>query len=213
MFRSIPFITKGLLMPESPTDATSSVSPTTRLALEAGPLAVFFVANQLTEIMMATALFMVAATVAVALSIKLERRIPLMPVIGCGFVLAFGGLTLVLDDELFIKIKPTVVNLLFAALLFTGLALKRDWMKLVLGPVMQLTDQGWRILSWRWAVFFIFLAIVNEVVWRNFSTEFWAGFKLFGMLPLTLTFALLQVPVLLKHGLEEAPAGGKPRAE
>jgi intracellular septation protein len=157
---------------------------------------------------------MAAAAVAVALSIRLERRVPLMPLIGCGFVLAFGGLTLALDDDLFIKIKPTVVNLLFAAVLFSGLALRRDWLKLILGQMMSLTDRGWRILTWRWAVFFVFLAIVNEVVWRSFSTEFWAGFKLFGMLPLTMTFALLQVPTILKHAAEEEAEAepGRPAA-
>lgn len=195
--------------------ADDGVSPGTRLALEGGPLAVFFVANQLADIMTATALFMAAAAVAVVFSMRLERRVPLMPVIGCGFVLAFGGLTLALDDALFIKIKPTVVNLLFAAVLFTGLALRRDWLKLILGRVMSLTDQGWRILTWRWAAFFIVLAVVNEIVWRNFSTEFWAGFKLFGMMPLTMAFALLQVPVILKHTPEEAgpPAAAEPASD
>jgi intracellular septation protein len=201
-------------MTDTSTAAAGPVSPGIRLALEAGPLAVFFVANQLAEIMTATALFMAAAAVAVALSIRLERRVPLMPLIGCGFVLAFGGLTLALDDDLFIKIKPTVVNLLFAAVLFSGLALRRDWLKLILGQMMSLTDRGWRILTWRWAVFFVFLAIVNEVVWRSFSTEFWAGFKLFGMLPLTMTFALLQVPTILKHAAEEEAEAepGRPAA-
>lgn len=174
-------------------------SPTTRLALEGGPLAVFFIANQIWDIMTATALFMVATVVAVAVSLRLEGRLPLMPLVGCVFVLIFGGLTLALSDELFIKIKPTVVNLLFATVLFVGLALRRGFLKSIMGGMIELTDEGWRKLTWRWACFFVVLAVINEIVWRNFSTEFWAGFKLFGMFPLTLAFAIAQVPLLARY--------------
>ncbi|MGK9170624.1 septation protein A [Inquilinus limosus] len=174
-------------------------APFLRLALEAGPLLLFFIANQTAGIMPATAVFMVATVVAVVLSIRLERRWPIMPMVGCVFVLVFGGLTLWLADDLFIKLKPTVVNLLFAAILFTGIATGRNFLKLMMGTVFELTDQGWRILTWRWAVFFVVLAVINEIVWRSFSTEFWAGFKLFGILPLTLAFAMAQMPVLLRH--------------
>jgi len=173
--------------------------PFLRLALEAGPLLLFFIANQAAGIMPATAVFMVATVVAVVLSIRLEKRWPIMPMVGCVFVLIFGGLTLWLDDDLFIKLKPTVVNLLFAAILFAGLATGRNFLKLMMGTVFELTEQGWRILTWRWAVFFVVLAAINEVVWRSFSTEFWAGFKLFGILPLTLVFAMAQMPVLMRH--------------
>lgn len=170
-----------------------------RLGLEAGPLVVFFVVNQFWDIFSATAAFMVATVVAVALSLKLERRVPLMPLVSSFFVLLFGGLTLMLEDDLFIKIKPTVVNLLFAAILFASLGLRRHILKVLLGTMMVMSDQGWRTLAWRWAFFFIFLAVVNEVVWRSFSTEFWAGFKLFGIMPMTLVFAAAQVPLLMRE--------------
>jgi intracellular septation protein len=175
-----------------------------RLGLEAGPLAVFFVVNQVWDIFTATATFMVATLIAVVLSLKLERRVPLMPLVSSFFVLLFGGLTLVLEDDLFIKIKPTVVNLLFAAILFASLALRRHILKVLLGTVMMMSDHGWRVLAWRWAFFFIFLAIVNEVVWRSFSTEFWAGFKLFGIMPMTLVFAAAQVPLIMKEQIQPA---------
>jgi intracellular septation protein len=186
--------------------AEKPVSPGQRLALEGGPLAVFFIANQVWDIMTATALFMGATLVAVAVSLRLEGRVPLMPLVGSVFVLIFGGLTLALSDDLFIKIKPTVVNLLFAAVLFTGLALRRGFLKSILGPMMELTDEGWRKLTWRWACFFVVLAVINEVVWRNFSTEFWAGFKLFGLFPLTLAFAVAQVPLLMRYAPRDEQA-------
>ena len=183
-----------------------AVSPFLRLALEAGPLVVFFVTNGQFGIMPATAAFMVATPIAVALSYRLEKRIPVMPIVGCGFVMLFGGLTLWMDDAFFIKVKPTIVNALFAAVLFVGLALKRPYLKLLMGGVLHLDDAGWHKLGLRWAVFFVVLAVLNEIVWRNFSTEFWAGFKLFGLMPLTMVFAILQVPLITAHQIEE-PAG------
>ena len=195
-----------------PHTETADAAPWRRLGFEAGPLAVFFVANQLSGIMLATGLFMIAAVIAVGLSWHVERRVPPMPLISTAFILLFGGLTLLLDDDLFIKIKPTVVNLLFAAALSVGLAFRLDILKLLMGGVLQMTDQGWRILSMRWAAFFVFLAIVNEIVWRNFSTEFWAGFKLFGIFPMTLLFGLAQIPLAMRHGLPEASARDGDRA-
>ncbi len=184
----------------SPSQATQQVDAAAwrRLGLEAGPLVVFFVVNQVWGIFIATGCFMVATVIAVGLSLKLESRLPIMPLVSAVFVLAFGGLTLILADDLFIKIKPTVVNLLFASVLFAGLAMGRSYIKVIMGPVLQMTDAGWRTLSWRWAFFFLFLAVLNEIVWRNFSTEFWAGFKLFGIMPITLLFGAAQVPLLMR---------------
>lgn len=183
-----------------------TASPFVRLAIEAGPLVVFFVANRLEGIMIGTAAFMLATMVAVALSLKLERRLPLMPLVSCFFVLLFGGLTLALDDALFIKIKPTVVNLLFAAILFAGLATGRGFLKLLMGAMLELDDAGWRKLTWRWAFFFIVLAVLNEVVWRNVSTDAWVNFKVFGLMPLTLVFAMAQLPLIMRHQPAEADA-------
>lgn len=191
--------------------AAIEASPMRRLGLEAGPLVVFFVTNQFWGIMLATGLFMIATVISVAASIRLERRWPIMPIVSCGFVLLFGGLTLWLDDAIFIKLKPTIVNLLFAAILFVGLATGRHLLKLVMGQMVELTEEGWRILTWRWAGFFVVLAIINEIVWRSFSTEFWAGFKLFGIMPLTLVFAAAQIPLLMKSQLN-AGGGTDPQA-
>jgi len=183
------------------------VNQLTRLLIEAGPLAVFFVTNSQAGIMAGTAVFMVATATAALLSWHLERKLPIMPMVGCFFVLLFGGLTLWLDNDLFIKLKPTVVNLLFATVLFTSLALRRNVLKRLLGTVLSLADEGWRILTLRWACFFVVLAVLNEVVWRTMTTDAWVNFKVFGILPLTLVFSALQMPVILKHQLpEEEPA-------
>lgn len=182
-----------------------------RLALEAGPLAVFFITNSRYGIMVGTAAFMAATTVSVAVSYALERRVPIMPMVGCFFVLLFGGLTLWLDDELFIKIKPTVVNLLFATALFVGMAYRRNLVKVVLGTVMELRDEGWRILTVRWAWFFVVLAALNEIVWRTMSTDAWVNFKVFGIMPLTLAFSFAQIPVFMRYqvtGADDGADGG-----
>ncbi|MEQ8967720.1 MAG: septation protein A [Azospirillaceae bacterium] len=177
------------------------LGPFARLAVEAGPLVVFFVVNRLEGIMAGTGAFMAATLVSVVLSHRLDRRLPLMPLISCGFVMLFGGLTLALDDALFIKIKPTVVNLLFAAVLGIGLALKRPFLKMLMGAMIELDDQGWRVLTLRWAVFFVVLAVLNEIVWRSMSTDAWVNFKVFALMPLTLLFGLANVPLIMRHQL------------
>lgn len=194
---------------DTPIDATTSeaLNPLARLAIEAGPLVIFFVTNRFYGIMVGTAAFMVATAISVAVSYRLERRVPIMPLVGCVFVMIFGGLTLFLHDAIFIKIKPTVVNLLFATVLFVGLALRRRYLKLVMGSVLQIDDDGWRLLTWRWAVFFVVLAILNEIVWRNFSTDAWVNFKVFGLMPLSMVFGLAQVPLIMRHQVPEPESG------
>ena len=186
---------------EQAENGEAPVSPFRRMAIEAGPLVVFFIANSAYDIMIGTAAFMVATAISLAVSLKVERRVPLMPLISSVFVLLFGGMTLALDDEIFIKLKPTIVNLFFASVLLGGLLAGKVFLKHLMGGILQLDDTGWRILSWRWMAFFVFLAIVNEIVWRNFSTDTWVSFKVFGIMPLSLVFGLLQVPVIQKHQL------------
>jgi len=181
------------------TDGKPGLGPFARLAVEAGPLVVFFVVNRMDGIMAGTAAFMAATLVSVVMSHRLDRRVPLMPLISCGFVLLFGGLTLALDDALFIKIKPTVVNLLFAAVLGAGLVLRRSFLKMLMGAMLELDDAGWRILTLRWAVFFVVLAALNEIVWRTMSTDAWVNFKVFALMPLTLLFGLANLPLILRH--------------
>ncbi len=181
-----------------------------RLLIEAGPLAAFFITNSQAGIMTGTAVFMAAIVVAVGVSWHLERRVPIMPVVGAGFVLLFGGLTLWLQDDLFIKIKPTLVNLLFATVLFVAYAMRRNVLKRLLGTVLSLSDDGWRTLSIRWAWFFLLLAVVNEIVWRNLTTDAWVNFKVFGIMPLTLLFSALQAPLILRHQLPEQAAADGP---
>lgn len=178
----------------------------TRLLTEMGPLVVFFLTNWQAGIFWATGAFMIAITIALAVSYLRERTVPVMPLVSGVFVLVFGALTLWLQDDLFIKLKPTLVNLCFAAILGVGLAMGRPLLKIVFGSVFALDAEGWRQLTIRWTIFFVVLAVINEVVWRNFSTDFWVSFKVFGIMPLTLVFSLAQLPLLKRHGLEEEPA-------
>jgi intracellular septation protein len=154
------------------------------------------------SLLAATVVLMIAVVVSLALSYKWERRVPLMPMVTAVMVLIFGGLTIALRDPVFIKMKPTIVNCLFSAALFVGLLFKKPFLQPLLGHALQLRDDGWRILTWRWAFFFLFLAALNEVIWRNFSEEFWVSFKAWGMFPITLVFALLQVPLIQRHALD-----------
>lgn len=174
-----------------------------KLVIELGPLLVFFATNAVAGIYAGTAAFMVATLISLAAARIRYRKVPIMPLVSGVIVLVFGGLTLFLRDETFIKLKPTIVYSMFALLLAGGLMLKKPLLELLFGPVFALTEEGWRKLTWRWIAFFVAMAIVNELVWRNFSTDTWVSFKAFGFLPLTLLFTLAQVPLLQRHGVAQ----------
>lgn len=170
-----------------------------KFVLEVGPVAIFFIANAKFDIFTATAAFMVATIVSLTASKLFLKRIPVMPLVSGVLILLFGGLTLLLKDETFIKLKPTIVNLLFSGALLGSLAFGKLLWKILFGDVFKLTDSGWRILQVRWGFFFLFLAVLNEVVWRNFSTDTWVSFKFFGVMPLTFLFAISQVGIIHQH--------------
>jgi intracellular septation protein len=212
------------------------INPYAKLALEVGPLAVFFLAFQFGEdllawpavsgplaaltgeaalagrdapLLLATALFMIAITATLALSWALTRTLPRMAVVTAVVVAVFGGLTLALADETFIKMKPTVVNALFALILGAGLLQGRSYLKYLMGTALPMTDAGWMIFTRRWVGFFVFLAVLNEIVWRTQTDAFWVAFKTFGNLPLTFLFVMAQYPLLQRHALEEESGGGR----
>ncbi len=185
--------------------AKRKIDPTLKFALELGPLALFFLAFWKFGIFVATATMMVAVLVTLAVSYIKLRRLPLMPMVTAVIVLIFGGMGLLFHNDTFIKIKPTVLYCLFSAALFFGLAFRRPMLEIMFDGALRLTPAGWRILTWRWAFFFLFLAVLNEYVWRHYSESAWVTFKTFGFMPLTVAFALAQTPVIMKHESKEAP--------
>jgi intracellular septation protein len=176
-----------------------ALNPMVKLLLELGPLALFFAAFSRFDIFVATGVLMASVLVTLAVSYAMLRRIPIMPMVTAVIVLIFGSLTLVLHDETLIKIKPTALYLLFAAALFAGLALKKPILKILFDGAVHVTEEGWRLLTWRWAFFFIALAVLNEIVWRTQTTDLWVKFKTFGFMPLTVIFALAQAPLIMKY--------------
>ena len=180
--------------------------PSLKFGLEMGPLVLFFLAYSRFGIFEGTAVLMVTTVVALAITYWLTRHLPVMPVVTAVMVLIFGGLTLVLHDATFVKMKATIVYLLFAAALLGGLAFGKALLSVVFDSVMKLTEEGWRKLTLRWGLFFLVMAAVNEIVWRTQSEAFWVEFKVFGFVPLTILFALSQTPLMLKYELrgEEA---------
>ena len=204
--------------------ARLQLHPLLKLVLDLGPLLLFFLANSRPAlflplvspilpadiasgerggIFVATAVFMVAVLLALAVSYVLTRRLPAMPLVTAVIVLVFGSLTLVLHDEHFIKLKPTIIYVLFGAVLLSGLAVGKPLLEMVFDSVFHLTEEGWRKLTVRWALFFLALAILNEVVWRSQSTDVWVSFKVFGVVPLTFVFAALQYPLLTRYAAAE----------
>ena len=176
-----------------------ALNPILKLLLELGPLALFFAAYSRFNIYVATGVLMASVVVTLAVSYAMLRRIPVMPLVTAVIVLIFGSLTIVFHDETLIKIKPTALYLLFAAALFAGLALKKPILKILFDGALHVTEEGWRLLTWRWAFFFVSLAALNEIVWRTQTTDLWVKFKTFGFMPLTILFALAQAPLIMKH--------------
>jgi len=190
----------------------STINPALKLALELGPLLVFFVANAHWNVFVGTAAFMVAVVVALVVSYSLTRSVPMMALLSTVVVMVFGGLTLVLHDAMFIKLKPTIIYTLFGTILLAGLALGRPLLTIVFHEVFELTPEGWRKLTIRWALFFLAMAVLNEIVWRTQSTDFWVTFKAFGVLPLTALFAALQYPLVTRYELPSTPPGREGRS-
>jgi intracellular septation protein len=176
--------------------------PLFKLATELGPLIVFFVFNAKYHLFVATGAFMVAIVAAMITSYIVTRHVPIMALVTGVIVLIFGTLTLVLHDETFIKVKPTIIYALFAAVLGGGLLFGRSFIAVMFDQMFNLTPRGWRILTLRWALFFFGMAILNEVIWRTQSTDFWVGFKAFGVVPLTMLFAITQMPLIKRYHLE-----------
>lgn len=170
-----------------------------KIVLELGPLLVFFFTNANYDIFTATAWFMGAMVVSLLLSWLVLKKIAIMPLVTGVVVLIFGTLTLVLKDDTFIKMKPTIVNSLFGLTLLGGLFFGQSLLKYVFGEVYKLKPEGWRRLTINWGLFFIFLAIANEVVWRLFNTDFWVAFKVWAIMPITVVFSMLQLPLLTKY--------------
>lgn len=199
--------------------AHKDVNPLLKLAIEMGPLMVFFFANARGEwlierlpvlaniggpIFIATALFMAATVLALVVSWILIRSLPIMPLISGIVVLVFGSLTLWLHDENFIKMKPTIINALFGVILLGGLYFGKSLLGYVFDSAFKLNAEGWRKLTMRWGIFFLFLAVLNEAVWRSFSTDFWVAFKVWGTMPITLLFTFAQMPLVMKYSIEQA---------
>jgi len=210
-------MTERLIEPAPNRPARPEINPLLKLGLELGPLVVFFFANSRGEdivarfpalgllggpLFVATALFMAATLISLTVSYALTRTLPIMPIVSGAVVVVFGTLTLWLQDEVFIKMKPTIVNALFAAVLLGGLLFGKSLLGYVFDQAFKLDDEGWRKLTLRWGVFFVALAVVNEVVWRNFSTDFWVAFKVWATMPITMVFMLFQFPLLKRHALE-----------
>src|SRR5262245_60214748 len=207
------------------TQAKPQLHPGLKLVLDLGPLLLFFFANSRPQlfapllapllgselvngehagIFAATAVFIPAVLLALAIGYALTRHLPVMPLVTAIIVVVFGGLTLALQNETFIKLKPTIIYVLFGAVLLGGLAFGKPLLGMVFDSVFHLTDEGWRKLTLRWALFFLALAVLNEIVWRTQSTDLWVSFKVFGVVPLTLVFAGLQYPLLTRYAAPEA---------
>ncbi|WP_417414910.1 septation protein A [Hoeflea sp.] len=197
------------------------INPLLKLALELGPLLVFFFANAkaewLTEqypllealgkpIFVASAFFMAATAIALTISWLKLRTLPIMPILSAGIVFVFGALGFWLQDETFFKIKPTIINTMFGLILLGGLFFGKSFLGYVFDSAFKLDAEGWRILTMRWGLYFLIMAVVNEFIWRNFSTDFWVGFKLWGNMPLSILFTLAQLPLMQRHALPDEDA-------
>lgn len=169
-----------------------------------GPLAAFFITYWKSgDLIDATKVIMAATAIAIALSVIVTKRLPIMPLVTAAVIGVFGGLTIYLNDDTFIKMKPTIIQSAFAVILAIGLFFKRVWLKHLFGGSMAMPDQAWRTLTLRFIAFFFFSALLNEAVWRTQTTDFWVNFKVFGLLGLTLVFIATQMPFMTKNMIDD----------
>ena len=183
--------------------------PMLRILIDLGPLLLFFAVDQLADIFLATAALMVAVAAAFAVSWKMTRTIPILPSATLVFVVIFGGLTLLLGDEEFIKIEVTLTNALCGLFLLAGLAMDKSLLKIAFGDVTELDDPGWRKLTLRMGLFLIAIAATNEVVRRSLPTDLWVIFRVYGILLLTALFFLSQIPLIRRHMIDDGTTGSK----
>ena len=174
-----------------------------KLLVDVGPLAVFFIFYSRGDLQSAILPLMIATIIAVAFSYIMEKKIPIMPTIGAAIILVFGGLTIYFDNEIFFKMKPTIINILFATILYAGQIMKRPLLKSLFSGNLKLQEEGWSQLTKRWISFFIALAILNELIWRTQSTDLWVNFKVFGILPITFIFTMTQFSLIKKYQIED----------
>jgi len=172
-----------------------------KLLLELGPLVLFFVLNAKFGIIVATEGFLIAIAIALPMAWRLERKMPVMSVLSAIFVGGLGGLTIWLEDSTFIKLKPTIFSVFLALALLGGLMRGKYLLAHLFGATLKMDEAGWRILTVRWAIFFLGIAVINEIVWRSVSTDTWVSFKVFGLLPLTLVFTISQLGLMKRHEL------------
>jgi intracellular septation protein len=185
---------------DEPKEKKASIYPKLlKAAVEYGPIIVFFVTYWLADLYAATAAIIIATLVVLALSFLIERRLPIMPIVTGCIIIVFGGLTLWLKDETFIKMKPTIIQIVFGLVLLVGLYTKNIFLEKLLGASLKMEHQGWVLLTRRFAIFFFSMALLNEAVWRTQTTDFWVNFKVFGILVLTILFLVAQMQLLKKY--------------
>ncbi len=178
-------------------------NPWVKIALEMGPLLLFLVVYTKWDIYVATAVFMVTSVTSLTVTYVRERKWPKMLLVSTVLVLILGGLTIWLQNDTFIKVKVTIVNALFGATLLAGMAFRRPFIKMVMGAAIRLTDDGWSKLTWCWIGYFAGVAALNELIWRNFSTDFWVKFKTIALPVLSIAFFLCLVPMISRHEIPE----------
>jgi|EndMetStandDraft_9_1072997.scaffolds.fasta_scaffold21520_1 intracellular septation protein len=176
----------------------------TKLLLEFMPLGLFFIASTEYDIFVGTAILMVATVISLILTWWIFRQIAIMAIITAATGIISGGMTQILQDPMYVKLKPTIVSMIFASILLGGQIMRRPLFKALLGENLHLTDEGWRILTWLWFGYFLFITGLNEYIWRNYSTEFWVAFKAFALMPMTVLYALPQMHFLRHHRTAEA---------